>query len=47
MTGVDTFMVGQGRVSRTAYFVVRAFVVGFTRLWTRMSIDGREHIPAR
>jgi 1-acyl-sn-glycerol-3-phosphate acyltransferase len=46
MTGVDTFMVGQGWASRIAYFVVRAFVVGFTRLWTRPTIDGREHIPA-
>ena len=45
MTGVDTFMVGQGRASRIAYFVVRAVVVGFTRLWTRLSIEGREHIP--
>ena len=46
MTGVDTFMVGQGRASRIAYFVVRAVVVGFTRIWTRLTIEGREHLPA-
>lgn len=46
MTRVDTFMAGQGLASRIAYFVARAFVVGFTRLWTRARIEGREHVPA-
>ena len=45
MTDVDTFLAGQGRASRALYYVVRAVVTGFTRLWTRMSITGREHIP--
>lgn len=45
MTRVDTFMVGQGAASRVAYFVARSLVVGFTRLWTRLRVEGREHVP--
>lgn len=45
MTKVDTFLAGQDIASRCAYFVARTFVAGFTRLWTRTSIEGREHIP--
>ncbi|MFV0308624.1 MAG: lysophospholipid acyltransferase family protein [Desertimonas sp.] len=46
MTRVDTFMAGQGLASRATYLVARSVVVGFTRLWTRLRIEGREHIPA-
>ena len=46
MTKVDTFLAGQGPASRALYSVVRAFVAGFTRLWTRTGIEGRQHIPA-
>jgi 1-acyl-sn-glycerol-3-phosphate acyltransferase len=45
MTKVDTFLAGQGPASRALYFVVRALVAGFTRLWTRLGVEGREHIP--
>ena len=45
MTKVETFLAGNGPASRVAYAVARAFVAGFTRTWTRMSIVGREHIP--
>ncbi|MET0145522.1 MAG: lysophospholipid acyltransferase family protein [Ilumatobacteraceae bacterium] len=45
MTKVDTFLAGQGIASRILYSVVRFFVAGFTRGWTRMEIEGREHIP--
>ena len=45
MTRVETYLAGQGIASRCAYFVARLFVAGFTRLWTRTSIEGREHIP--
>jgi 1-acyl-sn-glycerol-3-phosphate acyltransferase len=45
MTKVETFLAGQGLASRIAYFVARTFVAGFTRSWTRMEIEGREHIP--
>jgi 1-acyl-sn-glycerol-3-phosphate acyltransferase len=46
MTKVETFLAGQGRASRAFYAVARALVVGFTRLWTRTTIEGREHVPA-
>jgi 1-acyl-sn-glycerol-3-phosphate acyltransferase len=42
---VETFLAGQGPASRALYYVVRAVVAGFTRLWTRMAIEGREHVP--
>lgn len=45
MTKVETFMAGQGPASRAAYFVARTLVAAFTRLWTRLSIEGREHLP--
>lgn len=45
MTKVDTFMAGHGPASRCAYYVVRALVAGFTRSWTRLSIEGAEHVP--
>jgi len=46
VTKVATFLAGQGPASRIAYFVARTFVAGFTRTWTRMHIEGREHVPA-
>ena len=47
VTEVDTFLAGQRRSpSRVAYSVGRERVVAaFTRLWTRMTIEGRENIP--
>jgi 1-acyl-sn-glycerol-3-phosphate acyltransferase len=45
MSKVDTFLAGQGRASRAFYYVARAIVTGLTRLWTRMGIEGREHVP--
>jgi 1-acyl-sn-glycerol-3-phosphate acyltransferase len=45
MTKVETFLAGQGPASRALYYVVRALVASFTRLWTRMRIEGREHVP--
>jgi len=45
MTKVETFLAGQGPASRAFYTLVRALVVGFTRLWTRTRIEGREHVP--
>ncbi len=45
MTKVETFLAGHGLASRCAYFVARTFVAGFTRLWTRPGIEGRQHIP--
>jgi 1-acyl-sn-glycerol-3-phosphate acyltransferase len=45
VTEVQTFLAGNGVVSRMSYTVVRALVATITRLYTRMTIDGRENIP--
>ncbi len=45
MAKVDTFLAGQGPASRMLYSVARFLVAVFTRSWTRMAIEGREHIP--
>lgn len=45
MTRVETFMAGRGPASRVAYCVTRTLVAGFTRAMTRLSVDGREHLP--
>jgi 1-acyl-sn-glycerol-3-phosphate acyltransferase len=47
VTRVDTFMAGQGPASRAFYYVARAMVAGFTRLWTRLSVEGYEHVPTQ
>lgn len=41
-----TFLAPNSRGSRVTYRIVRALVVGFTRLWTRLSIEGAEHVPS-
>jgi 1-acyl-sn-glycerol-3-phosphate acyltransferase len=46
MTRIETFMAGQGRASRAAYWVARSAVAGFTRAWTRLSVEGADRIPA-
>jgi 1-acyl-sn-glycerol-3-phosphate acyltransferase len=46
MTEVDTFLAGQGPVSRAAYYVARTAVNVFVRVWTRLTIEGREHVPS-
>lgn len=45
MTKVETGFVGQSLASRALYRAVRTVVCGFTQLYTRMSIEGREHLP--
>ena len=47
MTRVETFLAGGGRASRAFYYVARAVVTGLTRLWTRMGVEGRQHVPKR
>jgi 1-acyl-sn-glycerol-3-phosphate acyltransferase len=46
VTEVETFLAGRSAVSRAAYYVARAFVSGFVRVWTRLTVEGREHVPA-
>jgi 1-acyl-sn-glycerol-3-phosphate acyltransferase len=45
MTEVDTFLAGRTVASRAFYYVVRAAVNGFVRVWTRLTVEGREHVP--
>lgn len=46
MTKIDTELAGNGRIDRAAYQFVRFVVVTFCRTWCRMTVEGREHIPA-
>lgn len=46
MSAPATFLVGNGRASRWLYAVGRFFVVGLIRMWCRVTIEGREHVPA-
>ncbi len=45
MSEVESHLVGNGPVSRLAYFVVRSIVAFVTRACTRMRIEGRDNIP--
>jgi 1-acyl-sn-glycerol-3-phosphate acyltransferase len=45
MSQVDSFLAGSSLPSRAAYQFVRAIMVLVCRVWCRMSIEGREHIP--
>ena len=46
MTKIDTELAGNSRLDRAAYQIVRAIVVTFCRTWCRMTVRGREHVPA-
>lgn len=46
MSQVDSFLAGTGVVSRAVYRLARAIVTGIVRLFTRMRIEGREHVPS-
>ena len=46
MTKVDTGFAGQSFGSKALYRVIRTLACGFTQLYTRMSIEGRAHLPA-
>ena len=45
MTKFESFLVGQSRTSRLLYVVARAIVVGFTRAFTRMRVEGADRVP--
>jgi 1-acyl-sn-glycerol-3-phosphate acyltransferase len=47
MADVLSQLAGNRPASRAFYYVVRAIVATLTRSWTRMTIDGREHLPRR
>jgi 1-acyl-sn-glycerol-3-phosphate acyltransferase len=46
MSAVDSFLAGNGLVSRVAYRTVRSIVVAFVRVYLRATIEGREHVPS-
>jgi 1-acyl-sn-glycerol-3-phosphate acyltransferase len=46
MTRVDTGFAGSSRFEKVLYVVFRTAVCGFTQLYTRMKIEGKEHLPA-
>jgi 1-acyl-sn-glycerol-3-phosphate acyltransferase len=45
MPKVETFLAGQDWASKAFYAFARSLVVAFTRLWTRTTVEGREHVP--
>ena len=45
MSRVVSHLAGRGLASRIAYTVARTIVATLMRLYTRMSIEGREHVP--
>jgi 1-acyl-sn-glycerol-3-phosphate acyltransferase len=45
MSEIETFLAGRSAASRAFYYVVRAVVNGFVRVWTRLTVEGREHVP--
>jgi hypothetical protein len=43
---IRTLPTAESRASRIAYRITRTLVCGFTQAFTRMRIEGREHLPA-
>ena len=46
MTAVETRLAGRSLASRAFYRFARALVMGFCRVWFRMTSEGKEHVPA-
>lgn len=46
MSKVDSFLAGNGLPSRVLYRICRAIVTAIVRIFTRLRIEGREHVPA-
>lgn len=46
MTKISTRLVGKTLIDRAAYQTVRFIVTSFCRVWCRMSVEGRENVPA-
>ncbi len=45
MTRVETGFAGTSRFEKVLYVVFRSIVCGFTQLYTRMKIEGKDHLP--
>jgi 1-acyl-sn-glycerol-3-phosphate acyltransferase len=46
MTKISTRLVGNTRLDRAAYQTVRFIVTSFCHTWCRMTVEGRENVPA-
>lgn len=46
MSGVDSYLAGNGRTSRLFYAFVRNLVTLILRTYCRMRVEGRHHIPS-
>ena len=46
MTKISTQLAGNTLLDRAAYQTVRTIVTSFCRIWCRMSVEGRENVPA-
>jgi 1-acyl-sn-glycerol-3-phosphate acyltransferase len=46
MTKISTELTGNTLLDRAAYQTVRFIVTSFCRIWCRMSVEGRENVPA-
>ncbi|MEY3802551.1 MAG: hypothetical protein RLZZ51_833 [Actinomycetota bacterium] len=45
MSLVDTYLAGQGRISKLFYGLIRCILVGLCRSYFRLRISGKENIP--
>ena len=46
MTKISTELTGNTLLDRAAYQTVRFIVTSFCRIWCRMTVEGRENVPA-
>jgi 1-acyl-sn-glycerol-3-phosphate acyltransferase len=45
MTKIQTKLAGKTRIDRIVYFVVRNLLLIFLKVWCRLRVEGREHLP--
>jgi 1-acyl-sn-glycerol-3-phosphate acyltransferase len=45
MTQIETRLAGRGPLDRIAYAAARTVLFVFLKLWCRLKVDGREHLP--
>jgi len=46
MTQIETKLAGRGPLDRIAYALARNTLLVFLKVWCRLAVDGREHLPA-
>ncbi len=46
MTHIETRLAGRRPIDRVAYSLARNLLFVFLKVWCRLSVDGREHLPA-